>query len=112
MQVVKIQFLLTILGTIIIIILSGNYEAYILGSLTVIIPTILYVICWKSCGYFVKRNGLAYLMLAHLIKIFLVLLVLYLVIKHHKDGNYMTIFAGFIISCKAYLLAGLSLKKR
>ncbi|MFM2343407.1 MAG: hypothetical protein RLZZ210_15 [Pseudomonadota bacterium] len=111
MSVVKIQFLLLILGAITVRFLGFDYLSYINGSLSVVLPTLLFALAWKVCKSFAYKNGLFYLALASLIKIFLVLLILFLVIKHQKGLQPITMFIGFILSLKAYLVAGLVLKR-
>jgi F0F1-type ATP synthase assembly protein I len=112
MNVVKIQFLLLILGAIVAKFLGFDYLSYISGNLSVALPTLLFALVWSFSRVFTRKNGLFYLTIASLVKIFLVLLILFLVIKHQIKLQPITMFIGFILACKAYLLAGLVLKKR
>ncbi len=111
MNIVKIQFLLLILGAIIVKFFGFDYLSYISGSLSVIFPTLLFALVWKFCNFFACKKGIIYLAIASLVKIFLVLLILFLVIKHQPMLQPITMFAGFILACQAYLAVGLVLKK-
>ena len=111
MNVVKIQFLLLILGAIIAKFLGFDYLSYISGSLSVALPTLLFALVWNFSRVFIRKNGLFYLVIFNLVKNFLVLLILFLVIKHQVRLQPITMFIGFILACKSYLLAGLVLKR-